>query len=451
METIHGVVDTITFKNTDQSFVVFRIRPTTGGTVTVVGSFAAPLLGEEVELSGQWVEHSRFGRQFKAVTCHRMAPTTEKGIERFLASGIIKGIGPSLATRLVKHFGPRTLEILESFPHRLVEVDGIGTKKADMIRSSYASQGELRDIMLFLELHGVSGSYGRRIVATYGPQALAILRENPYRLAAEVDGIGFRTADQIAISLGLEQEDPDRLAAGIQYTLLTIAQTGHCCIPKELLVAEAARLLAVEPTEIAAVASHMIQTTALMTEDLHGMELIYPPWLYYAERKAAERLLDIKDHAKPVASGDHEQAVRHWEQTEQVVLAEAQRQAVISALAHGALVLTGGPGTGKTTTVRGILAVLEAEGFKIILGAPTGRAAKRLSEATGREAATLHRLLEAAGGKEGSPLFMRNENNPLDADVLIVDEVSMMDISITSHLLRAVPDGCRVIFVGDVD
>lgn len=452
METLHGIVDSVIFKNDEQTFVVFRIRSETTNTATpVVGSFPPPLLGEEVELCGQWVEHSRFGRQFKAASCRRIAPTTEKGIERFLASGVIKGIGPAMAARLVRHFGARTLEILEYYPHRLVEVEGIGTKKADQMRQSYAEQAELREVMLFLELHGVSGSYGARIVAAFGPLALTILQDNPYRLAAEVDGIGFRTADQIAMSLGLDKEHPDRLMAGVHYTLYATAQTGHCCVPEELLVQEAARLLDVEPQETAAIIRQMIQTSSLMTEDLHGLELIYPPWLYYAEKRAAERLLELQQQAKPVADADHDAAVRRWEQAEQVVLAEAQRQAVVSALAYGTLVLTGGPGTGKTTTVRGILAVLETAGFQIVLGAPTGRAAKRLSEATGREAATLHRLLEATGGKEGSPLFMRNENNPLQADVLIVDEVSMMDINLTSYLLQAVPNGCRVILVGDVD
>jgi exodeoxyribonuclease V alpha subunit len=452
VETIRGIVENITFQNENNTFVVFRIRPQGSlGAIAVVGGFAVPLLGEEVELTGEWVEHARFGRQFKAENCRRIAPTTEKGIERFLASGIIKGIGPSLAARLVAKFGGRTLEIIEFSPHRLAEVDGIGAKKADTIRLAYASQTELRDVMLFLELHGVSGTYGAKIVAAYGAAALDVLRDSPYRLAADVDGIGFRTADQIAQSLGLERDNAERLAAGIQYALLQIAQSGHCCVPDTALVEEAARLLTVEPLEVAGVLRQMINDNQLMVADLSGMELIYPAYLYYAEKKVAERLLDLRDHAKPVHSLDHQGAVTQWEQSAQVRLAEEQRQALISALAHGVLVLTGGPGTGKTTTVRGILAVLEAEGFKIVLGAPTGRAAKRLSEATGREAATIHRLLESAGGREGAPIFARNEQNPVDADVLIVDEVSMMDINLTNHLLRAVPDGCRVILVGDVD
>lgn len=452
METIRGIVENIVFQNEMNTFVVFRLRPqSSAGAAVVVGSIGAPLLGEEVELSGEWVEHARFGRQFKAETCRRLAVTTEKGIERFLASGIIKGIGPSLAAKLVGAFGARTLEILEFSPHRLTDVEGIGAKKAETIRLAFASQTELRDVMLFLELHGVSGAYGARIVAAYGAMALDILRENPYRLAADVDGIGFRTADQIAQSLGLERDHPQRLTAGIHYALLQIAQSGHCCVPEAVLVEEAAKLLVVDALEVGVILRRMITTGQLMTEEHAGLELVYPAYLYYAEKKVAERLLEIRDQAKPVNSLDHEGAVARWEQAAHVQLAEAQRQALVSALSHGVLVLTGGPGTGKTTTVRGILAVLEDQGFKIVLGAPTGRAAKRLSEATGREAATIHRLLEAGGGKEGAPVFSRNEENTVDADVLIVDEVSMMDINLTNFLLRAVPDGCRVILVGDVD
>ena len=452
METLQGVVETVTYKNDDNSYTVFRVRAMAGsGTTAVVGNFSAPLIGEEVELTGQWVEHARFGRQFKAITCRRKVPTAAKGIERFLASGVIKGIGPAMAARLVERFGDRTLEVLELYPHRLTEVPGVGAKKAEMIRVSFAEQAELREIMLYLESHGVSGHYGARISAAYGPLALDVLRDNPYRLAAEVDGIGFRTADQIAMAAGLEANHPDRLAAGIHYALFMTAQTGHCCVPDHVLAEEAARLLAVDPLEAAGAVRRLLRNNLLYAEDFHGMELVYPPWLYYAEKNTAERLREIRDRAKPVAGGDYEGAVKRWESSAGMNLAEEQRQAMVSALAHGVLVLTGGPGTGKTTTVRGILALLEAEGLQILLGAPTGRAAKRLSEATGRQASTLHRLLEAAGGREGAPQFGRTSDHPLEADVLIVDEGSMMDISLTSYLLQAVPDGCRFILVGDVD
>lgn len=452
MEYITGTVEKITFQSNDGPFVVFRLQaPGFSSAVAVVGKLTAPLVGEEVEVAGEWVEHARFGRQLKADSYRRIAPTSEKGIERFLASGAIKGIGPSLAARMVSHFGRRTLEIIEHYPHRLVEVEGIGTKKAEAIRDAYASQAELREIMLFLEMHGISGGYGARIYAQYGAAAIEILSANPYRLAAEVDGIGFRTADQIAMSLGLGREQPERLAAGIHHALNQTAQAGHCCLPDYILVEETAKLLSVDTVEVALTLKAMLREGSLSVEDKADMTLIYPAWLYQAEKNTAERLLRLKAKAKQLPNLNEAETVANWEQQNSVALAEAQREALAASLAYGILVLTGGPGTGKTTTVRGILGVLEQSGLKILLGAPTGRAAKRLSEATGREAMTVHRLLEAAGGKEGAPLFARNEYNPLDADAIIIDEVSMMDIVLTSYLLRAVPEGCRVIFVGDVD
>lgn len=452
MEQLDGIVESITFQSEDGGFTVFKLQPAGGrGLVTAVGKVSAPLVGEQVEMSGEWTEHIRFGRQFKVSTYKRIAPSTEKGIERFLASGAVKGIGPAMAARLIRHFGAKALEVIEYTPHRLLEVEGIGRKKADMICSSYAEQAEMREVMLFLEMHGVTGAYAAKIYQHYGPAALDVLKENPYRLAAEVSGIGFRTADLIAMSLGLEKNHPARLEAGIQFALLQTALAGHSCVPENLLIEESAKLLGVEQAEISSVLTGIIREEKLYTEDYHGMLLIYPKYLYYAEKNVAEMLLTLRDKAKPVREADFAQTVANWEAEANITLAEAQRQAVESSLRHGILVLTGGPGTGKTVTVRGILSVLEKEGFKILLGAPTGRAAKRLSEATGREAVTIHRMLESTGGVEGAPFFMRNEEEPLDADVIIVDEVSMMDISLMAYFLRAVPNGCRVVLVGDVD
>lgn len=452
LEQLRAVVENITFQSDDGGFVVFRAVPANErNAVAVVGNVPVPLVGEELELAGEWVEHARFGRQFKALSYKRIAPTSVKGIERFLASGAIKGIGPSMAARLVHHFGIETLNVIEYKPHRLVEVEGIGSKKADVIRRSYAEHAELRELMLFLETNGVSGTYAAKIFAQYGSFSIDILNENPYRLAEEVSGIGFRTADQIAMSLGVERNNMDRLSAGIDFALLQIAQAGHCCVPEELLVQESAKLLLVDRLEVAMHLSGLLKQDRLCVEDFHGMTLIYPRYLYYAEKQVAERLLCLKDRARATPSDDYQEIVLKWERTSGIKLADAQQQAMISALAHGVLALTGGPGTGKTTVVKGILAVLEQQGFKILLGAPTGRAAKRLSEATGRETATIHRMLEANGGVEGALQFGRDEDQPLDADVVIIDEVSMMDIVLMNYFLRAVPEGCRVVLVGDVD
>lgn len=452
METLAGTVDNIVFQNQDGSFVVFRLQPVNeSAIVTVVANMPAPLVGEQVELGGEWVEHSRFGRQFKAALCRRLAPATVKGIERFLASGAIKGIGPATAARLVARFGDRTLEMLEFYPHRLTEVEGIGAKRAEVIRQSFAEHSEMREIMLFLETHGVAGAYAGRIFARYGAGGLAVIQEDPYRLAEEVDGIGFRTADHIAMALGWDRNHQARLASGINFALLQTAQSGHCCLPEDVLVQETAKLLVAEGVEVSRCLTEMIRQGLLYTEDFCGSTLVYPSRLYHAEKRVAQRLQRLKDRAKPVKGDDFAGTVDAWQQAAGVTLAAAQREAVMAALEHGVLVLTGGPGTGKTVTVKGILAVLAEQGFKIVLGAPTGRAAKRLAEACGREAATIHRLLESTGGGEGSPLFLRNEENPVDADVIIVDEASMMDIMLMYYLLRAVPEGCRFILVGDVD
>jgi len=452
MERLAGTVENIVFQNQDGSFVVFRLQPANESTlVTAVANIPAPLIGEELELGGEWVAHSRFGRQFKVLSFKRTAPSTVKGIERFLASGAIKGIGPAMATRLVTHFGARALEIIEYFPHRLIEVEGIGQKRADTIRLSFAEQSDLREIMLFLETHGVTSVYAGRIFSCYGAAAIGVLQENPYRLAEDVDGIGFRTADHIATAIGWDNNHPARLATGIDYALQQTAQNGHCCVPEELLVQETAKLLVAEGVEVAASLTELIKRQRLYTEEYHGTRLVYASHLYHAEKKVAERLKCLQDKARTIVGVDYPLSVADWERSAGVTLAEAQRQAVIAALSHGVLVMTGGPGTGKTVTVKGMLAVLAEQGFEIVLAAPTGRAAKRLGEACGRKASTIHRLLESTGGREGAPQFMRNEENPLDADVVIIDEASMLDILLMNYLLRAVPMGCRVILVGDVD
>lgn len=451
-EKLEGTVENITFQNPESLFVVFKLRPSqAGGLVTVVGKMPAPFLGEQLEIFGQWSDHAKFGRQFQVSSFKRTAPADIKGIERFLASGVVKGVGPSTAARMVAHFGLSTLEVMERYPHRLVEVEGIGAKKAEMIRASYSEMSEMREIMLFLEMHGVSGTYGAKIYKHYGPVALDIVKDNPYRLATEVTGIGFRTADQIAMSLGLEADNPARIVAGIHYALLQTAQAGHCCVPEDLLVQETSKLLRVDRLDIAMRLSELLKDNVLCVEDCGGVTLIYPHYLYYAEKRVAERLLELLTQQQTLETGDYPAMVEQWEKTAGVELAALQKEALVAALSHGVLALTGGPGTGKTTTVKGILAVLSEQRHKILLGAPTGRAAKRLSEATGRDASTVHRMLEAAGSGDGHLAFVRDEDNPLDADAVILDEVSMMDISLMNSFLRAVPAGCKVILVGDVD
>ena len=450
MDTLTGVVENITFQGQNE-YVVFRLK-TEQGFVVVAGNVGAPLPGEDVEVSGAWTVHPRYGRQFRGEALRRVTPATLPAIERFLGSGAVKGIGPAMAQRMVARFGLKTLDILEREPRHLLEVEGIGPKKLAMIIESYSAKAELRELMLFLESHGIPGAYARRIHAVYGDSSVRVVEEDPYRLAEEVDGIGFRIADRIALACGAEAAGYERIAAGIRYALLGTADAGHTCVPEDILVQAAAKELGSDSYAVAEVLSQLLRQGSLAMEDAPAGALIYPDHLYHAERLVAERLLELRDTAKRLREADVAALTEKFEREKGIQLAQAQREAVQAASSHGVLVMTGGPGTGKTTTVQAVLNVLSMQGCKIVLAAPTGRAAKRLSEATGREALTVHRLLEATGSRGGGrAMFGRNEENPIDADVIIVDEVSMMDILLMYYLLRATPDGCRVVLVGDVD
>lgn len=450
LETVAGTVENVIFSSPDSSFCVFQLKPSGGAVITATVNMAPPLVGEMVEIDGVWVEHKRFGQQFKGEAMRRIAPTTHAGIERFLASGAVAGIGPALAKRLVTAFGSDTLAIIAQQPHKLLEIQGIGKKKMREINESYSEQSELRELMLFLETHGVSGAYAARIYKQYMSFAIEVIKENPYRLAREVDGIGFRTADQIAMAVGTASDSFERLWAGLDFALLQAAMAGHCCVPEMVLAEQTARLIKADRPEIAAALKKLLQDEVFYTEDIGDVTLIYPKALYLAEKNVAERLGFLKARALRLnfeAACEH---VRRWEREAGIELADRQRQAVFGALENGIFILTGGPGTGKTTVVRGIIEAMEQQGLRLILGAPTGRAAKRLAETSGRKASTVHRLLEAQGSG-GALLFERNADKPLEADAVIIDEVSMMDITLLHYLLEAVPEGCRVIFVGDAD
>ena len=450
-EELAGVVDHIIFSADDGAFSVFRLRMDGQGKCTVTVKGAAPLVGQEVRLVGSWVTHPRFGRQFQAARMHVSAPTSAGGIERFLASGTIDGIGPAMARRIVERFGAESLAIIERAPSRLKEVAGIGPKTVEKIVASYMRQSELRDIMLWLEEHGVSGTYAARIFKTYGSLAVEVMEKSPYRLAQEIDGIGFITADTIAIAAGWEKNSSARIAAGLSYELTQISSGGHCCIPEGMLADRAAQRLGVTRSEVMEVIGREVKMSRLYAVDEMGERLIYAPQLYKAEEETARLLRMLQQRAEHIFVDDAGALVSAWETDHAVSLASAQREAVIASLEHGVLVLTGGPGTGKTTVVRSIIDILGAQGLEIMLAAPTGRAAKRLAEATGYPAATVHRMLEAQGREDGEMRFARDAETQLEADVIIVDEVSMMDIVLMQHLLTAVLPGAHVILVGDVD
>ena len=455
MEKICGTVDTIIFASQDNRFTVLKLSPEKLSTqITVTLNGIAPLIGQLLEIEGEWVKHPKFGQQFKATTYKTVAPTEISGIEKFLASGAINGIGPAMAKKIVAEFGEKTLEIIAKSPNELLKVPGIGKKTAEKISTSYLEQSELTEIMVWLENHGISNTYAGKIFAKYGSFAIDIMEKDIYRLFQDIEGIGFLTADKLAFNLGIQREDKRRIISGIDYALMQLCNNGHCCIPEMALVDKTAKILQVNNQIIFTILKERIDNGSLNTEVVGGETLIYPPYLYYAEKKVATRLLQLQQATEPLSEDNLSLFIKAWEKDNQIQLAQKQKEAIKACLHHGVLVLTGGPGTGKTTVIKGILSILKAQGLKIRLAAPTGRAAKRLSETTGQKALTIHRLLEANNLAQDDNLqlgFSKDIDDQLDADVIILDEVSMVDIVLMHHFLNAVPDGCRIILVGDTD
>ena len=455
MEKICGTVDTIIFASQDNRFTVLKLSPEKLSTqITVTLNGIAPLIGQLLEIEGEWVKHPKFGQQFKATTYKTVAPTEISGIEIFLASGAINGIGPAMAKKIVAEFGEKTLEIIAKSPNELLKVPGIGKKTAEKISTSYLEQSELTEIMVWLENHGISNTYAGKIFAKYGSFAIDIMEKDIYRLFQDIEGIGFLTADKLAFNLGIQREDKRRIISGIDYALMQLCNNGHCCIPEMALVDKTAKILQVNNQIIFTILKERIDNGSLNTEVVGGETLIYPPYLYYAEKKVATRLLQLQQATEPLSEDNLSLFIKVWEKDNQIQLAQKQKEAIKACLHHGVLVLTGGPGTGKTTVIKGILSILKAQGLKIRLAAPTGRAAKRLSETTGQKALTIHRLLEANNLAQDDNLqlgFSKDIDDQLDADVIILDEVSMVDIVLMHHFLNAVPDGCRIILVGDTD
>lgn len=450
MENVQAIIEDIVFQSDDGMYCVLRMTNKVYGRFTAVYKGLPPYLGENISMDGEWVEHPRFGRQFNIVVLKILEPTSVDGIERFLASGAIPGIGPAIAARIVDKFGADTLEIFSTQPMRLAEVKGISKKKAEVMGEAYNALSELRELMLFLESHGISGGYAAKVQAVYGGSSITRIKENPYTLAYDIDGIGFKTADHIAMSLGLDRACEERISAGLAYTLQSGSNVGHTCVPEDVLIKETCRVLVIDSESVQAVFNRLIDEDKLRTEEVGGVRLIYPEYLYRAEVGVARRLLSLRDGAGSINNVDADSVIAKWEREAGISLADEQREAIHASLKHGVFVLTGGPGTGKTTVVKGILNVLEKAGCRILLAAPTGRAARRLAESSGHPALTVHRLLEYQPGG-GNWSFGKDDSDPLDAEAIIVDEASMLDISLTYHLLKAIPGGTRLIFVGDVD
>lgn len=449
--TLHGVLERIVFANEENAWSVVRLTiPGQRDPVTAVGNLLGVQPGENLRLTGSWINDPKYGKQFRVSSYATVAPATLIGIEKYLGSGLIRGIGKVMASRLVKSFGLETLDVIENQPMRLVEVEGIGPKRSRDILRAWSEQREIKEVMIFLQSHGVSTAYAIKIYKTYGPQATELVRQNPYRLAADVYGIGFKTADRIAAALGIPPDAPQRIEAGTLHLLGQGADRGHLYLPRKTLIEEAEKLLEAPADRVERALAALAEMEQIVLESLvdPAEQAVFLKWLHTAELGVAARVRELLVQPMLPLEIDVERALDWFEKRERIALAREQRQAVRSGLTRKVLVITGGPGTGKTTLVRGIVAILEKKGQKTLLAAPTGRAAKRLAEATGAEAATLHRLLEF---NPKTRQFDRNREHPLFCDLLIVDEASMLDTVLAYHVLRAVPDHGRLILVGDVD
>ena len=449
---VRGIAERILFEASDSDYRVFRLHDESDDTTyTVTGHGTKPLVGDRLEVKGHWVQHKRYGRQFAADGWSRVIPESVDGIERFLGSGAVKGMGPALAHRVVARFGKDTMKILEKDAQRLLEIEGIGPQKLAVITESFYEEKQINDIAYDLEQHGVAGRYAGRLLQKYGDDVKYVLTEEPYRMIQEIDGFGFKTADQIALAYGMDRQSPQRLGAGLAYVLQTMTQNGHVCIPDSELVRRAAFLLQADALGLHDILQDTVDMGQLRTADFEGTVYVYTPEAYEEEEAIAGRIREMAA-MKPLSMKTHVQLfLDRWQDSCHFELADKQREAVEKSLQSGMTVITGGPGTGKTTVVQTIIRLAEQEGLRILLCAPTGRAAKRLAETTQRKAKTIHRLLIPDGHVGKVQSFEYNETKLLPADLVIVDEVSMLDMEMMYHLLNALKPQCRCILVGDAD
>ena len=457
LEELKGQIERITYNNKETGYTVARVKiHGKPDLVTVVGNLMSPMPGEILSMKGEWTSHPKYGQQFKVVYYESSVPATVLGIRKYLGSGLIKGIGPVMAERIVKQFGNQTLDIIEDQAERLAEVEGIGKKRIGMIRQAWDDQKEIREVMLFLQSHGISSAYASRIYKHYGDRSIGIVRENPYRLAMDVFGIGFLTADKIAGQLGFSKDSHLRAEAGILFILNQLADDGHVYYPYEPLMEKCHEVLQIDYNIMTKALEGLVISGKIAIENLNNdtkntnknNQAIYLSKFYFCEKRIAERiklLISTPEILRPVQV---EKAVE-WVQKElSIQLAPNQLEAIRNALENKVLILTGGPGTGKTTIINAILKIFNAMGARCLLAAPTGRAAKRMTETTGIPAKTLHRLLEFSFQSGG---FQKNEEKPLNCNVLIVDEASMIDTVLMHHLMKAVPPTASFILVGDVN
>ena len=448
-EVINGYVDHIIFRNNDNGYTVM-VMICDEEELTCVGVFSDIAEGECIEAKGEYTDHPTYGRQFAVKSFEEKAPQDALAIERYLGSGAIKGIGIALAARIVRRFKEDTFRIIEEEPERLAEVKGISQRKAMEIADQVNEKRDLRQAMIFLQQYGISTTLAVKIYNTYGQEVYSILKENPYRMADDVDGVGFRTADEIASRVGIRTDSDFRIRSGIQYALLQASNEGNTYLPMPELTQRASALLEIEPEYIEKHYMNLAMDRKIIMRQVEDVTQIYASAFFYMEANTATMIKNL-DASFDVPDIEIEARLRQIEKQTKMDLDEHQVEAVKEAVRNGVLVITGGPGTGKTTTINTIIKYFESEGMDIFLAAPTGRAAKRMSETTGFEARTIHRMLELNGGVEGNAGFERNEQNPLETDVIIIDEMSMVDISLMYSLLKAIVAGTRLILVGDVN
>lgn len=451
MIEIEGTVEHIVYKNDENGYTVARVKHK-DEIISIVGYTPFLNEGQRVRVQGEWVTHQNFGQQIKVESCEEVVPSTVEGIEKYLSSGLIPGIGPVTAKRIVEKFGKDSLDIMEMNPVRLTEVEGIGEKKALAIAESFQDQRELRQVMIFLQSYGISTSYGLKIFKKFGQGTVKIVKENPYRLCEDITGIGFKTADKIARNLGIDLNSQSRIMSGIKYILSGCTANGHTYMPKLLLLDESVRLLNVSSDEVENALVYLVTSKQIVGEKIEGDIAIYLTPLYFSELGVAKKLIELSFFKDEENSKNIFEEIEEYEKENNIEFADEQKAAISLGVQNGVCVITGGPGTGKTTIIKCIIKIFEKRGMSIVLGAPTGRAAKRMTETTGYEAKTIHRLLEMQfmPGENG-PMFAVDESNPIEADAIIIDEASMVDIILMNSLLKAVAPGTKLIMVGDVD
>ena len=449
-QTLEGVLERITYQNDENGYTIAKILPKGKiQPVTVVGALAGVQVGESLVLNGTWINHHQYGRQFEVKSYQVRYPATLEGIRKYLGSGLIKGVGPVTARKIVDYFGLKTLDVLDNTPEKILEVPGIGPSKADLIGNAWVEQQQIKEVMLFLQSHGVSASLAVKIYKQYGEKSITVVRETPYQLARDIFGVGFKTADQIARKMGLATDSPDRIQTGLLYALGNLSNEGHCFATRDQLLAAVIPLLDL-PRELCAA---QIENLILQDAIIMDMNMLYLPPFYHAEKGVATKLLKIMrsqhDRLGNFQKVNWPLAFSVLDRSGKIQLTDQQKLGIQTALTKKVSVLTGGPGTGKSTITGSIIQLLKERRASVLLAAPTGRAAKRLSETTGLEAKTIHRLLEFTPSEGVN--FARDRENPLNADLIIIDETSMVDILLMNHLLNAIEAGSHILFVGDMD